>query len=132
MRACKEGIVNPVGPMDMTPFIVIGPFLVFVIAVIYWQNSRSAAILQKWADDNGYQILQKDYRHFFRGPFFFTTSRHQTVYRVTVCDKTGQERSGWVRCGGWWWGMLSDQATVRWDDVPQIAKSSMRDQWLDA
>jgi len=117
--------------MDFTFVLVIGPVLAFVIAIFFWHYGRSSAILQKWADDNGYEILEKELRHFFKGPFFFTASKNQTVYRVTVRDKAGLERSGWVVCGGWWLGMLSDHVKVRWDEVPQLAESPIRDRWLD-
>jgi hypothetical protein len=126
--------------MDLTPLISIVLVAAFLIMITRWHYRRSAAILQKWADDNGYQIVEKELRHFFKGPFFFTASKHQTVYRVTVCDEAGQERSGWVVCGGWWLGMWTDHAKVRWDEVPQperwekapqVAESPMRDPWLD-
>ena len=117
--------------MDVTPLFMVALGLVIVVATVFWHYGRSSAILQKWADDNGFQILEKELRHLFKGPFFFTASKNQTVYRVTVSDKAGQERSGWVVCGGWWLGMLSDHAKVRWDEVPQLAKSPMRDAWLD-
>ena len=129
-----------VTPMDLTSIFALGLVLVIIIGTIRWHYGRSAAILQKWADDDGYQIVEKELRHFFKGPFFFTASKNQTVYRVTVIDKAGQERSGWVKCGGWWFGMWTDQAKVRWDEVPQpehwdkvpqAAESPMRDPWLD-
>jgi hypothetical protein len=131
MHACWGWLTNLVALMDLVPFLLIGPVLVLVIAIVFWHCNRSAAILQKWADDNGYQILEKEFRHFFKGPFFLTASKNQSVYRVTVLDKGGQERSGWVVCGGWWLGMLSDHVKVRWDEVTQPAQSPMRDRWLD-
>ena len=97
--------------MDVTPLFTIA--LVVVIAsssAMRWHFARSAPILQDWADENGFEILEKSYRHFFKGPFFFRASRHQTVYRVTVRDKAGQVGTGWVACGSWWWGLWSNQA----------------------
>ena len=54
--------------------------LVLVVLALAWHYSRSASLLQKWADENGYQILHKEYRYLRRGPFFWTTSRDQAVY----------------------------------------------------
>ena len=97
------------------PIILV---LVIAIAILawVWHFSRSRSILQKWADDNGYQLRQADYRWFRKGPFFWTTSRDQVVYYVTVLDQVGHERRGWVRCGSWFFGMFSNQADVKWED----------------
>jgi hypothetical protein len=94
-------------------------FVVFVLLVIgslTWHFSRSRSVLEQWADENGFEILHSEYRNLVRGPFFWTTSRGQTVYYVRVRDSNGLVRSGWVRCGGWFLGLMSDKAEVRWDD----------------
>src|SRR5262249_36093276 len=52
----------------------------------------------------------------FKGPFFWTSTKAQTVYYVFVEDSDGNKRSGWVRCGSCWFGLLSDNVEVRWDD----------------
>jgi len=80
----------------------------------YWNVARSRTVLQGWAALNGFEILESEFRFFRRGPFFWTTSKGQTVYYVTVRDAQGQTRSGWVRCGSWWLGLWSDRAEVRW------------------
>jgi hypothetical protein len=97
--------------------------LVFLVAaacviaagILAWHISRSRTILEQWAQDMNYTILESDFRIFRRGPFFWTTSRGQTVYYVTIRDRQGMKRSGWVRCGGWWTGLFSNKAEVRWD-----------------
>jgi len=117
--------------MDLTPLFGILAVGLFIFLSIRWHYSRSSAILEKWAAENGFEILEKSFRHFFRGPFFFRASKHQTVYRVTVRDKAGQVGTGWAACGSWWWGLWSDEANVRWDEAPQATASPMRDRWLD-
>jgi hypothetical protein len=117
--------------MDPAPFFMMALVAVAMILAFYWHFTRSAAILQQWADANGFEILEKSYRHFFRGPFFFRTSKGQTVYRVTVRDKAGNIGTGWVACGSWWWGLMSNQAKARWDEPPQPPSSAMHDRWLD-
>jgi hypothetical protein len=94
---------------------VVALGVVSVIAFIAWHFSRSRFVLEDWADKQGFEILYSEYRSLFRGPFFCTTSRGQTVYYVKVRDGTGRERSGWVRCGGWFFGLMSDKAEVRWE-----------------
>lgn len=95
--------------------IIAGVVIVAIISIV-WHFSRSRSLLEQWAAENNYRILSSEYRNLVRGPFFWTTSKGQTVYRVRVQDSTGRVRDGWVRCGGWFIGLLSDQVQVRWDD----------------
>jgi hypothetical protein len=117
--------------MDLQDMILILIVVLLVIAYIAWYYRRSRSLLDRWAERNGYRIVDSEYRYFFRGPFFWTSSKEQTVYRVTVADKAGNVWSGWVRCGGWWLGLLSDQAEARWDEVPASADDLMRDRSID-
>ncbi len=89
--------------------------VVITIVVLNWRGTRSNELIDQWARANNLQIVQKEARNFFRGPMFWTTSKSQTVYRITVVDQAGRPRSGWVRCGGIWLGLHSDKVDVRWD-----------------
>jgi hypothetical protein len=80
-----------------------------------WQSSRSQSLMTHWAAQHGYQILHYEYRTFRRGPFFWTTSKGQTVYYVEVLDTQGKRRNGWLRCGGRFLGLMSEQVEVRWE-----------------
>ena len=99
-----------------------GVFLVFILillfaALAHWYNlTRSRAMMRRWASENGYEILESQYRVFRRGPFFWSSSKAQTVFYVKTRDRLGYMRSGWVRCGSWWWGLWSNQVEVRWDN----------------
>jgi hypothetical protein len=97
------------------PFLIVLVVL-FVVGGMVWHFSRARNILQRWAEANGYEILSSEIRWFRRGPFFWTTSKGQDVYYVTIRTPDGQIRNGWVRCGGWFLGLLSDKADVRWDE----------------
>ena|SRR5437868_2077655 len=98
-------------------FIFFIVLLLVVVAISYaWTQSRSQSILQKWADVNGYQIVEKERRTFLKGPFFWSSSKSQIIFRVVVRDEQGYTRSGWVRCGSWWWGLFTDDVDVRWDE----------------
>ena len=109
--------------------LMIPAVLVFVVFALWWHYHTSSSRLQAWADENAFTILRKEYRNFLRGPFFWTTSKGQTVYRVTVRDKAGHIQEGWVRCGSWWLGLLSPQVDVRWDGPDSPPKAPMKDQW---
>ncbi len=98
--------------------LVVGAILVEVIIIESGDRhySSTRGVLEHWAEKNGYHILSSEPRSFRRGPFFWTTSERQEVYYVSVETSQGEVRSGWVRCGGWLWGLFSDYADVRWDD----------------
>jgi hypothetical protein len=96
------------------PLVVLA-VIAIAITSLRWQSRRSNDLIDQWAAANNLRILQKESRLMFRGPMFWTTSKNQTVYRITAVDQYGNQRSGWVRCGGWWWGLHSDKITVRWD-----------------
>jgi len=73
------------------------------------------SILEHWAKAGGFELLSQEKCWLLKGPFFFAT-RGQDVFRFTVRDAGGRTRSGYAKCGGFWFGTLSDQIEVRWDD----------------
>src|SRR5262245_39787890 len=111
--------------------LVIVVMLILAAVGLVWHSRRSRTLLERWAARHGYRIIEADYRNFFRCPFFWTTSKSQTVYRVTVEIKAGVVRGGWVRCGSWSLGLISDRAEVRWDAAPPKSTGLMHDRWLD-
>jgi hypothetical protein len=116
--------------MDWQSVVFIPLVLLIAAASVAWHFGRSRSLLDRWAERHGDRILHSEYRYLVRGPFFWTTSKGQTVYRVTVEDKAGDTRGGWVRCGGWWLGLWSDHVEARWDEAPP-KEVTMRDRWLD-
>jgi hypothetical protein len=96
--------------------IVISVFLVFFVLAMTWHFRRSASMIGRWAAENGYRLLGREYRWFRRGPFWWRTTDKMAVYHVTVEDREGRVRRAWVRCGGWFLGLFSDQVTVEWED----------------
>ena len=92
-------------------FIVLASFsMLFLIARL----SKSRMMVEEWAEHEGYHLLNAERRWLLRGPFFFLSDKEQDVYYVTVADAAGQIRHAYIRCGGWFLGMLSDQISVRW------------------
>ena len=100
------------GSQIFTVLVILG----LAVLSMVWHSSRSNTVLEQWAEDNDLEILSSEYCHFLRGPFFWTTSRGQTVYYVSVRPSSGEEKTGWVRCGGFFLGLMSDAAEVRWED----------------
>jgi hypothetical protein len=101
------------------PIIVGSVAITLFVTVFWWFDRRSKVILKKWADEHGFEITQKKQRYMiFTGPFkFWTNSRNQIIYYLTVRDRDGHERSGWARCGSYFGGVFfSDKIEVRWDE----------------
>jgi hypothetical protein len=102
------------------PAMAAGILAILLIVFVYWWfDRRSKIILQKWAYENGFQIMEKKKRYlFFAGPFnWWTNSRNQIIYYLKVRDRNGRERSGWARCGSYFGGVFfSDKIEVKWDE----------------
>ncbi|QOV88308.1 hypothetical protein [Humisphaera borealis] len=86
------------------------------IGTFFWQFGRSRRMLEDWAKANALQLVEARFRWFFRGPFFWTSSKGQTVYRICVRTFEGHTHAGWARCGGWFLGLLTDKVSVIWDN----------------
>jgi predicted DCC family thiol-disulfide oxidoreductase YuxK len=96
--------------------VVIVLILIFAAAMMMWHYARGEQMLERWARDNGYEIVASERRWFRRGPFFWWTGKGQEVFYVTVRTADGRNKRGWVRCGNWFLGMLVSEAEVRWDE----------------
>ena len=90
--------------------------LVLGVLIINWQFKKARRLIDEWTARNGYRILNRRFQLFWRGPFWWRSSKGQMVYRVTVQDRDGNTRKAWIRCGGFFAGLLSDQVSVEWDD----------------
>jgi hypothetical protein len=90
-----------------------------IVAILGWYFhayfSRAKLLLEKWANENQYQLLHAEYRSIRRRPFLWS-AKGQAVYRVEIRDEQGNERTGWVRCGSWLLGVFADEVKVKWDD----------------
>jgi hypothetical protein len=101
--------------MNAFPAIGFALFILFAIAMLVFHFTRAESILEQWAEENGYEILSSE-RRWLGGAFWWRKSEDQEVFYVTVRMHDGEIRRGWVRCGGWILGMLSNQAEVEWDE----------------
>jgi hypothetical protein len=103
---------------------VVGVVIAFFVCYMIWFELRSRAILSQWAWANEYTIVHLESKSFFtaplfkwnRGPFTWTSNLSQAVYSVRVRDREGRMRTGWVCCGAFWSGLLSNKVKVRWED----------------
>lgn len=73
----------------------LGPWLIIFLMLRTFAAAR--AIVQRWAEVNGYYLVEKEWAPFLNGPFTLTTTRRQLVYAVKVIDDQGRLCEGWVR-----------------------------------
>jgi hypothetical protein len=95
-------------------YALLLPAAIVLITYVACCFLRSRSLLRRWANENGFQVL--DSKLSPSGPLSWTSSRSQTVYSVRVRDKNGRERRGWVRCGSFWAGVFSNKTEVRWEN----------------
>jgi hypothetical protein len=91
-------------------------FLLFgVVAVgnFVYDTLRAEKLLAEWTAKEGFELIESHRSFFDKGPFM-PISR-AVVYRVKVRSPEGKIRNGWVRCGGWFFGVSSDETAVIWD-----------------
>ncbi len=105
----------------MDPIIVaFGMGIVGIAALLQvWFVSLSRQMIERWAKKNGLQLLSSRFCWIRRGPFFWSSSKAQRIYRVNVRPPEGRPRTGWVRCGSFWGGIFVEKIEVRWDDELQ-------------
>jgi hypothetical protein len=96
--------------------IVVAALVALVVGGSYWRYRRSRQLLARWARQSRVELLRAERRLVSRGPFFWRSSDSQIVFRVTVRDRDGRVRHGFVRIGGWFLGVLSDQTAAEWED----------------
>jgi hypothetical protein len=96
--------------------LIFIPFVALAVLCFVWHISRSRSMLDDWARAGGLQLLSSERRYLRTGPFFFRHAKGQEIFYVTVRTPTGEIRRAYVRCGGWFLGLLSDAVTVEWDD----------------
>lgn len=100
--------------MRTVPF-VLPLLLAGAVAYYGWELWRSRTLLARWAVRKGVEIIWARRRWVFKGPFFWKSTSGQVVFRVKVRDLQGYERTGWVLCGNYVTGMVTEQTSEIWD-----------------
>lgn len=110
------GVGSSMAANSTLGYALLLPAATALVVYVAWCFSRSRSLLQRWASENGLQILDSKLSPSGPPSWNWTSSRSQTVYFVRVRDNDGRERRGWVRCGSFWAGVFSDKTEVRWED----------------
>lgn len=91
-------------------------WLLLSAVVFIWDYWRSRYLLRRWAADNAFELVHREYRIFRRGPFRRYPRRGHTVHYITVRDRDGAMHSGFARCGSLWKALTSGAVQVEWDE----------------
>jgi hypothetical protein len=109
-------IVESVRIMEAVLVILIIIASLFVVGVVaYIIIGRSKNIVYAWAESEGYELLECEYCAGRKGPFLLTSSSGQTICRITVKTSDGEIRRGWIKCGGFLFGIINSKTEVVWD-----------------
>lgn len=84
-------------------------------AALWWIVRRAGEIVKTWATENSLRLVSREMRWLLRGPFLWRNGDVHIVFRVCVVDECGASRVGFIRCGSWFFGLLSNRAHVIWD-----------------
>lgn len=84
---------------------------------LFWikQVQRRKALIQ-WAAYNDYQLVSFEAAALDEAtPFPFKISKAQEIFHVSILQKDGRAKSGWLLLGGDWFGLDPADAEVKWD-----------------
>ena len=83
--------------------------LVVVVASVVESLRRTKALVCRWALEQNLVIVEMSRCILRQGPFFWVTNM-DAVFRLTVKDRTGVVRRGWVRAA-----LLTGKVAVKWN-----------------
>ena len=92
-----------------------------IIAYTTWWFYRTRTMVNRWAEQNRLRVLDYSVMPFPPYPpalVTLTTSTNQLIVRMRVYDNSIHRiRTGWLRLGTFWWGLLNvDAVEVFWAD----------------
>jgi hypothetical protein len=94
------------------------PVVLLLVSLYGLDRVRRREALFRWATGNGYRLISFGQPIITEAsPFPVSASKSQHVFRVEVDDRLGNRRSGWVRLGSAWQGLMSRAAEVRWESA---------------
>lgn len=84
------------------PAIGILAFVVFAILMMLFHFSRARSILERWAEENGYEIVSSE-RRWFGGTFWWRKSKGQKS-TTSPCERLmgGFGEAGFAVVDGFW------------------------------
>jgi len=104
--------------MDESVIIVLVILGLMGLGVVLYSLQRlwRRRALYHWAAGNDFKLIAYDQPLLTEvSAFPFTVSKAQQVFHISVLQKDGRARSGWLLLGSGLLGLLSGEAEVRWD-----------------
>jgi len=106
-----------------TSALLMSLLIAVAVYLSYRHIMNAKALLRDWAQANNFRILQARMCTFTPWRMYFTTSKYQIVYKVSVYDESAHRiRAAWVRLGTRVWGVMEgDAVDVKWEDADEAA-----------
>lgn len=101
---------------DLSHLLQLLCWPVIIVALFIWSGRQQKARLEKWAIERRFELLEAKPCFLLRGPFQWSASRHQAVYRLTILDAHGERFCGWACLGHFSW-FTPDEFRVEWDGL---------------
>jgi hypothetical protein len=106
----------------MIPITIFLAFIALTLLAFFLVHVRGRAILRRWAEKSGIEIVNAEQRWFFKGPYFWR-SHNCVVFYGTFRGPSGANCDAYVRCGSFWWGIWSDAVDATWVAPPEPVKT---------
>jgi hypothetical protein len=87
----------------------------FALFAVWWMNARAESVLERWCAHTGFDLIERRYCLISSGPYALAALTGQWVYRVTIRNRAGRVRQGYVCVGNAVLGVLAEEVAVRWD-----------------
>jgi hypothetical protein len=86
----------------------------------FFLRLRCRRIFRKWLEQNGFEVVSREWPGFWKNPFLWKPSiGERVVSRLELRDSAGKVRKGFVRCGDHAKGFLGrHDLEVLWDSPP--------------
>ena len=89
---------------------------IFFAVILYLHITWARHRIKQWAERNNYRITKCKMCLTNIGPFsYFGTSGGQSVFKIEAVNAEGKTRTGYVRAGGFFFGLLRKRVEVKWD-----------------
>jgi hypothetical protein len=102
--------------------------LLLILGLAYdrYRIGIARRMVETWALQNRFHVTTLKRCFYFNDPSFLMRSNVQFVFKISVEDEEGKVRTGWIRCGHWFLGLVRDQVTIFWDERLIGEKATVR------
>lgn len=88
---------------------------VFALWALWYLNSRAEHMLERWCRHTGLDLLSRECCWVGTGPYAMAPLNGQWVYRISIRNRAGRVKTGYVRIGSTLLGVLAEEVDVLWD-----------------